>query len=400
MPELEQLLAELRGDEAEMTAIRHDIHRHPETAFEENRTADLVAGKLTQWGIDIHRGLARTGVVGTIRGKRPGQRAIALRADMDALNLVEKNIFEHRSVFNGKMHACGHDGHTAMLLGAAKYLSAHRDFAGTVHLIFQPAEEGEGGARVMIEEGLFDLFPCDAVYGMHNMPGIPAGHFAIRPGPMLASSDTWEVTFRGTGGHGSAPHKGTDPTVPMAQFITALQGIVGRNVSPLDTAVLSVGHIHAGSAGSPNVIPSEVLVRGTARSFRQEVREMLAARFKALAEACAAAWDCTAEANYIWRYPPLVNSAEQTRLAVAAATAVAGAPQVDADVEPVTGAEDFAFMLQRKPGAYIMLGNGDGGGGPCHYVHTPHYDFNDQILSTGAAYWVKVVELELGALAA
>ena len=265
------------GSAAELTAIRRDIHRHPETAFEEQRTAQIVADKLQSWGIEVHRGLATTGVVGTLKGKRPGQKTIGLRADMDALHLQEKNEFDYASVHANKMHACGHDGHTTMLLGAAKHLAAAPDFAGTVHFIFQPAEEGLGGARVMIEEGLFDKFNCDAVYGMHNMPGFPSGHFAIRAGAMLASSDSWQVTFKGTGGHGAMPDRGTDPTYVAGQFIVAVQGIVGRNVPPSQTAVLSVGHIAAGSAGSPNVIPSEVLISGTARSFSADVRDLLGA---------------------------------------------------------------------------------------------------------------------------
>ncbi len=251
----------------ELTAIRRDIHRHPETAFEEQRTAQIVADKLQSWGIEIHRGLATTGVVGTLKGKRPGQKTIGLRADMDALHLQEKNEFDYASVHANKMHACGHDGHTTMLLGAAKHLAAAPDFAGTVHFIFQPAEEGLGGARVMIEEGLFDKFNCDAVYGMHNMPGFPSGHFAIRAGAMLASSDSWQVTFKGTGGHGAMPDRGTDPTYVAGQFIVAVQGIVGRNVPPSQTAVLSVGHIAGGSAGSPNVIP----VRGADQRHRAQL---------------------------------------------------------------------------------------------------------------------------------
>ena len=265
----------LAHQQADLTALRRDIHRHPETAFEEKRTAQIVAEKLQGWGIEVHRGLAKTGVVGTLKGKRPGQKTIGLRADMDALHLQEKNDFDYASVNANKMHACGHDGHTTMLLGAAKHLAAAPDFAGTVHFIFQPAEEGLGGARVMIEEGLFDKFNCDTVYGMHNMPGIPAGTFAIRPGAMMAASDTWSATFKGTGGHGAMPHRGTDPTFAAAQFIVAVQGIVGRNVPAVSTAVLSIGHIQAGTFGSPNVIPSEVLIRGTSRSYSPEVRDLL-----------------------------------------------------------------------------------------------------------------------------
>ncbi|HEX6958682.1 MAG TPA: M20 aminoacylase family protein [Ferrovibrio sp.] len=395
----QDLLRNLQADRAELTAIRHDIHRHPETAFEENRTADIVAAKLSEWGIAVHRGLGKTGVVGTLEGSRPGQRAIGLRADMDALNLQELNDFAHRSVIDGKMHACGHDGHTTMLLGAAKHLARHRDFAGKVHFIFQPAEEGEAGARAMMQDGLFERFPCDAVYGMHNMPGIPAGQFAIRPGPMMAASDTWSAVFTGTGGHGAMPHMGTDPTMPAAAFITATQGIVGRNVSPQHAAVVSVGHIAAGAAGSPNVIPSQVTIRGTARSYTPADRDLLERRLGELVQGIAAAHGVSAEYDYLRRYPPLVNAPEQTAIAIKAAEATVGAALVDGNTEPLTGAEDFAFMLERKPGAYILLGNGgakeDGG---CHYVHTPHYDFNDAVTLTGVAYWVNLVQAELGGL--
>ncbi|MBV8409080.1 MAG: amidohydrolase [Alphaproteobacteria bacterium] len=386
----------LAADHAHLTAIRRDIHRHPETAFEEQRTSQIVADRLTSWGIEIHRGLGKTGVVGTLKGRRPGQKTIGLRADMDALHLQEKNEFDYASVHANKMHACGHDGHTTMLLGAAKQLAASPDFAGTVHFIFQPAEEGEGGARVMIEEGLFDKFNCDAVYGMHNMPGLPKGHFAICAGPMLAASDSWQVTFKGTGGHGAMPHAGTDPTFPAAQFIVAVQGIVGRNVPPTQTAVLSVGHIHGGSFGSPNVIPSEVLVRGTARSFTPQVRALLERRLGEVARSIAEAAGCEADYIYFKRYPPLVNSAEQTTIAVEAAAMTVGRDKVDPNTPRITGAEDFAFMLEKKPGAYIMIGNGGGEEGGCHYVHSPLYDFNDEILTTGAAYWVNLVQLELG----
>jgi amidohydrolase len=380
----------------ELTAIRRDIHRHPETAFEERRTAQIVADKLQSWGIEIHRGLATTGVVGTLKGKRPGQKTIGLRADMDALHLQEKNEFDYASVHANKMHACGHDGHTTMLLGAAKHLAAAPDFAGTVHFIFQPAEEGLGGARVMIEEGLFDKFNCDAVYGMHNMPGFPSGHFAIRAGAMLASSDSWQVTFKGTGGHGAMPDRGTDPTYVAGQFIVAVQGIVGRNVPPSQTAVLSVGHIAGGSAGSPNVIPSEVLISGTARSFSADVRDLLERRLAEVAAGIAQAGGCTAESKYLRRYPALVNSVEQTSLAVEAAAMTVGRENVDPNTPRISGAEDFAFMLEKKPGAYIMIGNGGPDEGGCHNVHSPLYDFNDRILTTGAAYWVNLVQLELG----
>ncbi|HEX2888486.1 M20 aminoacylase family protein [Vineibacter terrae] len=393
------VIERLKAAEPELIAIRRDIHRHPETAFEEVRTASIVAQKLTSWGFAVHQGLAKTGVVGTLKGKRAGQKAIGLRADMDALHLQEKNAFTHRSTIDGKMHACGHDGHTTMLLGAARQLAVDPDFAGTVHVIFQPAEEGLGGARVMIEEGLFDLFPCDAVYGMHNAPGLPVGRFAIRSGPMLAASDSWTAVFHGTGGHGSAPNRGTDPTMPAASFILGVQGIVGRNVPPTDTAVLSVGHIAAGAFNSPNVIPSDVTVRGTSRSYRPAVRDILERRLGEVARSTAESWGCSVDYTYQRRYPPLVNTADQTAIAIAAAAATVGAENVDGNAAPITGAEDFAFMLEKKPGAYIMIGNGGDEAGGCHYVHTPLYDFNDEIIVTGAAYWLNVVQQELGAAA-
>jgi hippurate hydrolase len=386
----------LSGQQADLTVIRRDIHRHPETAFEEKRTSQIVADRLQSWGIEVHRGLATTGVVGTLKGKRPGQKTIGLRADMDALHLQEKTGFDYASVIPNKMHACGHDGHTTMLLGAARQLAAAPDFAGTVRFIFQPAEEGEGGARVMIEQGLFDRFNCDAVYGMHNMPGFPEGHFAIRTGPMLASSDSWEVTFKGTGGHGAMPDRGTDPTFVAAQFMVAVQGIIGRNVPPVQAAVLSVGHIAAGTPGSPNVIPSEVLIKGTARSFSPAVRALLERRLAELADGIARAGGCQAIAKYHRRYPALINAAEQTRIAVEAAALTVGRENVEANTQPIAGAEDFAFMLEKKPGAYIMIGNGGSEEGGCHNVHSPLYDFNDEILTTGAAYWVNLVQLELG----
>src|SRR5689334_13115573 len=347
----------LAGQQADLTAIRRDIHRHPETAFEEQRTSQIVADQLTSWGIEVHRGLATTGVVGTLKGKRAGQKTIGLRADMDALHLQEKNGFAHASVHDNKMHACGHDGHTTMLLGAAQHLAREPDFAGTVHFIFQPAEEGLGGARVMIEEGLFDRFNCDVVYGMHNMPGIETGTFAIRSGAMLASSDSWEVTFKGTGGHGAMPDRGTDPTYVAAQFIVAVQGIIGRNVASTQAAVLSVGHIHAGTPGSPNVIPSEVLIKGTARSFSAEVRDLLERRLAEVADGIARAGGCAAVSKYHRRYPSLTNAPDQTRIAVEAAALTVGRDNVDPNTPPISGAEDFAFMLEKKPGAYIMIGN-------------------------------------------
>jgi hippurate hydrolase len=391
------VLDAIKAYEADLVAIRHDIHAHPETGFEEVRTAALVAKTLRGWGIETHEGIAKTGVVGTLKGDRPGQRAVALRADMDALFIDEKTGAAHSSTVPGKMHACGHDGHTTMLLGAARYLSENRDFAGTVHFVFQPAEEGLGGGRLMVEEGLFDRFPADAVYGMHNNPGRPVGEFGIRPGPMMAAADTWTVSFGGTGGHGgSAPHLATDPTVVLAHFILAAQAIVGRNVPSVEPAVISVGHIAAGAAGSPNIIPPEVVVSGTARSYSPAVRDTLERRLRETAEGLAATYRCTAAVHYHRRYPPLINHPEQTAIAAGVAAGIVGADKVATDIPRLTGAEDFSFMLQQRPGAFILIGNGVEPDGSYHYVHTPHYDFNDAIITLGATYWVSLVGHELG----
>jgi amidohydrolase len=301
---------ELKRYEPELIAIRHDIHSNPEVGFEEVRTAKLVADTLRGWGVEVSEGIAKTSVVGTVKGKRPGQRAIGLRADLDALYIRESTGLDYASRVPGKMHACGHDGHTTMLLGAARYLAEHPDFGGTVHFIFQPAEEGLGGGRLMVEEGLFDRFPVEAVYGMHNAPGLPVGKFATRTGPFLAASDSWTVTFRGPGGHGGAgAHLTSDPTVVQAHFVLALQTIVGRNVAAVETAVVSVGHIAGGDFGSPNIIPSELVVRGTSRSYKPAVRDLLQKRITELAHALAGAYGCTSEVDYDRRYPPLVTHA-------------------------------------------------------------------------------------------
>ena len=393
------LIAELKAYEPELIEIRQDIHRHPEVGFKETRTAALVAERLRAWGLDVTEGIARTGVVATLKGRLPGQRAIGLRADLDALHIQEVADRAHGSTVPGKMHACGHDGHTAMLLGAARYLVEHPDeFGGTVTFIFQPAEEGLGGGREMIEDGLFDRFPVDAVYGMHNMPGIPAGEFRTRTGPFLAASDTWSVVFSGTGGHGGAgAHLATDATLPLAHFIMALQTIVSRNVAAADTAVVSVGSIAGGDAGSPNIIPSRVTVTGTARSYKPKVRDLMEKRLREIAHAQAVAFGCSAEVIYERRYPPLITHAEPTLLSVAAASALVGAENVDTDCPPFTGSEDFSFMLQSRPGGFIMIGNGTAPDGSIHHVHTPGYDFNDEILTLGVAYWVQLVRTELGA---
>lgn len=390
------IVQELKEYEPELIAIRRDIHRHPETGFEEVRTAALVAERLRAWGVEVTEGIAKTGVVGTVKGKRPGQRAIGLRADLDALNIREVEGRPYGSTVPGKMHACGHDGHTAMLLGAARYLAKNPDFGGAVHFIFQPAEEGLGGGRVMVEEGLFDRFPVDAVYGMHNAPGLAVGKFATRVGPFLAASDSWTVTFRGSGGHGGAgAHLATDATIPQAHFVLALQTIVGRNVRATDTAVVSVGLIAGGHFGAPNIIPSEVVVRGTARSYKPEVRDLLQRRLTELAHSLAAAYGCAADIDYERRYPPLVTHAEQTATSLSAAAALVGAENVDGEATQRTGSEDFSFMLESRPGGFIMIGNGVEPDGSFHNVHTPAYDFNEELLTLGAGYWVSLVREEL-----
>jgi len=397
-PALQALYRAIQAREPALVALRRELHAHPELGFQELRTGDRVAGFLADCGLDVHRGLGRTGVVGTLRGRLGPGRAVGLRADLDALPIRERAEREYRSTRDGVMHACGHDGHTAMLLGAAQYLAAHADFAGTVQFIFQPAEEGLGGARVMIEDGLFRRFPVDAVYGLHAFPGLPAGQFGLRPGPMMAASDTWTVTFSGTGGHGGVGvHLATDPTVVLGQFIPALQSIIGRNVPAIDPAVLSIGYLQAGAPGSPNVIPSEVVVRGTARSFSPEVRDLLERRLAEVAVSLAAASACTATVDYQRRYPPLVNAAAQAARAADVAASLVGQAQVDRNLPLVTAGEDFAFMLNDVPGAFMIIGNGPGADGAFHDLHTPHYDFNDGILGLGSAYWCALALAELGA---
>jgi amidohydrolase len=370
---------------ADMMQWRRDIHAHPETAFEEHRTAATVAALLTGFGVAVDRGLAGTGVVGTVAGRLPGNRAIMLRADMDALHIHEKNGFAHVSQNGGKMHACGHDGHTAMLLGAARYLAETRNFAGAVHLVFQPAEESEGGGRRMIEDGLFAKFPVEAVFGMHNWPGLPVGEFAVRPGPMMASSDHIEITVAGKGGHAAMPHLAVDPILAAAQIVTALQSIVSRNVHPMEGAVVTVTQFHAGD--SWNVIPPEVLLRGTARAFQPAVRDLLERRIRTIAESVAAAHGATAAVRYERHYPPTINSEAETALAAAALDEIVGPARVRRDLLPSMGAEDFSFMLHERPGSYVWIGNGDGDG-----LHNPNYDFNDEILPLGASYWARLVE--------
>jgi hippurate hydrolase len=381
----------------ELVEIRHDLHAHPELGRQEDRTAGVVAAKLREWGITTTERVGGFGVVGTVAGKRPGQGAIGLRADMDALAIVEQTGLPYASRNAGRMHACGHDGHTTMLLGAAKVLAADPDFAGTVHLIFQPAEEGLGGAQSMLRDGLFERFPCDAVYGMHNMPGIPIGQLAVRSGPFMAGSGRWKARFSGTGGHGgNSAHLASDLTVALATFIQLLQTIVSRNVPAIETAVISVGHVQGGLPEALNVMPAELDVGGTMRAFTPAVQQILENRIAEMADIAARSQGATATVELWWNAIPLVNATRQTEVAIAAAVDALGADQVDRDPSPVTGGEDFAFMMQAKPGALVFLGNGDAQDGPVNALHTPLYDFNDKALPHGIAYWLSLVQQELG----
>ena len=391
-----RLLPEIVDSAATIQAIRRDIHAHPELRFEEIRTAELVAETLTRWGIPIVRGLGKTGVVGRIDGDAGPGKMIGLRADMDALPLQEKNAFAHASQHPGKMHACGHDGHTAILLGAAHYFSNHRNFAGSIIFIFQPAEEGGGGAREMIADGLFKQFPCDAVFGLHNWPGLAEGHFGVTPGPMMASSNEFTITIRGKGGHAALPHNSTDPVLAGAHVVTALQSIITRNKRPVDTAVLSVTQFHAGETS--NVIPDSALIGGTVRTFTNEVLDLIEQRLNEVTKHVAAGFDCQANVVFNRNYPPLINHEHETEFAIGVMRDLVGADKVNPRVDPTMGAEDFAFMLQEKPGCYVFLGNGDGdhritghGMGPCH-LHNPSYDFNDALIPIGVNYWVALAQ--------
>ncbi|MBP0492476.1 M20 aminoacylase family protein [Roseomonas indoligenes] len=392
--------AAIKALQPELTAIRRDIHAHPEMGMEEVRTSKLVADTLRGWGLEVTEGVGKFGVVATLKGRLPGQRAIGLRADMDALAIEEATGLPHASTTKGTMHACGHDGHTTMLLGAARHLSQNPDFGGTVQFIFQPAEEGRGGAKAMLADGLFERFPVDAVYGLHNEPGLPVGQFATRTGPALAAADRFTVTFRGTGGHGgAAAHLSTDVTVLQAQFVLALQTIVSRNIAAVDTAVVSVGAIHGGSMESLNVMPAELVLGGTARSYTPAVRDTIERRMGELAQALASAFGCSAEVSYRRGTSPLFNHAEQTEVAKAAAGALVGESAVEGNAPLVLGAEDFSQMLEARPGAFMFMGNG-GGGATSEGLHTPNYDFNDEAIPYGVGYWVSVVEQELGSVGA
>lgn len=387
------LVKNLKQLHAEMRKWRQHLHQFPETAFEETQTAAFIAEKLTSFGLDVHQGLGRTGVVATLSAGN-SKKKIALRADMDALFIQEQNIFSHASCHDGKMHACGHDGHSAMLLGAASYLSKNRHFDGTVYFIFQPAEEGRAGAKQMINDGLFDQFPADCVFGMHNFPDIPVGHFAVKTGAMMASSDSFEIIITGKATHAAIPHLGCDPIVVAAQLINSLQTIVSRNIDPADCAVLSITQIHAGNTW--NAIPESVVLRGTFRSFNENVKTLIVDKMTQLVNSICTGFDVSVKIEFNPEnegYPVTFNTQAETAIALKAAQAVAGDNCVNQNPTPSMGAEDFSFMLQEKPGCYIWIGNGSSENS-C-LLHNPHYDFNDEILPVGAAYWVKLVEIML-----
>jgi len=390
-----QVIESIAAAAPAIAAVRRDIHAHPELCFEEVRTADLVAAKLAEWGIPIHRGLGKTGVVGVVHGRDGGAcgRALGLRADMDALPMTEINTFAHASRHQGKMHACGHDGHTAMLLAAAQHLAQHRDFDGTVYLIFQPAEEGGGGARVMMEDGLFTQFPMQAVFGMHNWPGMPAGTFAASAGPVMASTSEFKITIRGKGSHAAMPHMGVDPVPIACQMVQAFQTIISRNKKPIEAGVISVTMIHGGEAS--NVVPDSCELQGTVRTFSVELLDLIERRMRQVAEHTCAAHEARCDFEMERNYPPTINSAAEAQFARQVLAGIVGADKVLVQ-EPTLGGEDFAYMLQAKPGAYIFIANGEGGhrdvghgGGPCT-LHNPSYDFNDALIPLGATYWVEL----------
>ena len=373
----------------EMTGWRRELHSRPELAFQEKWTSDFVAEKLESFGLPIHRGLAGTGVVATLKnGEGP---SIGLRADMDALPLLEKNQFGHRSQNEGKMHACGHDGHTTMLLGAASVLAESPSFRGTVHFIFQPAEEGGGGGNVMVKEGLFEKFPVDAVYGMHNWPGMEPGEIGVHNGPVLAANDAFDLEIQGKGGHAAMPDLCIDPILAASQVVSALQSVVSRGINPVDSAVVTVTQIHAGDAY--NVIPDSVKLCGSIRTFKKEVREKVISSMESVVKGVASGLGASAELRIKQGYPATINTAQEAQKAASAASRVVGETKVILDADPSTGSEDFAYMLQARPGCYIWLGNGNRDGG-C-MLHNPHYDFNDEILPIGTSYWVSLVEQEL-----
>ena len=377
--------------DSEMREWRHDFHRHPELAYQETRTAGIVAEKLRSWGIETHEGIGKTGVVGVIRGNGSGTGSIGIRADMDALPMQEVSNPEYKSTTPGAMHACGHDGHTSTLLGAAKYLAETRNFDGTVHVYFQPAEEGGAGARAMIEDGLFERFPCDSVYGLHNMPMIPKNTFAIRKGPIMAGADGVTITIKGRGGHAAMPHLAIDPIAIGTQIYQAAQTFVSRTINPFDSAVVSITQFHAGTAN--NVIPGEATLNASVRTMTKEVQALIKEKFQKLCEGLALANGIEIDCEYREGYPVTSNHDEQVDRIISAAAHVVGMEAVDPETEALMGSEDFAFMLDQRPGAYIFLGGGDET--HTHSVHHPEYDFNDETLTTGASLWAALVEAEL-----
>ena len=374
-----------------MREWRRDFHAHPETAFEEHRTAAKVAELLQSFGLNVATGIAETGVVATLKGKQQGNQTIGLRADMDALNLAELNTFKHCSKHEGKMHGCGHDGHTAMLLGAAKYLSEHRDFAGTVVFIFQPAEEGEAGAKRMCEEGLFEKFQMDAVYGMHNWPGLEVGHFAVHNGPVMASMDVFDIKITGKGCHAGMPHMGIDPVMIAGQLITSLQSIVARTLNPLESGVISITKMQGGDAY--NVVPDSATLSGTCRAFSSQTQDLLESKMRKLVKNICAAYSAEGELDYRRIYPSTINHPQHSEICSDLVTKLVGSSKVKQDLAPSMGAEDFAFMLEQRPGAYIWIGNGSADEG--RGLHNPYYDFNDDILALGASYWASLVNTQL-----
>ena len=382
-----KIIKDLIDLQPEMQNWRRDIHSHPEIAFEEHRTAKLVADKLESFGLEVETGIAGTGVVGTLK-KGTGNRSIGLRADLDALLINETNDFPHKSKVPGKMHACGHDGHTTMLLGAAKYLAEKGNFDGTINFIFQPAEENEGGGKVMINEGLFDKYPVESVYGMHNIPGMPVGSFAMKPGPIMASFDIFNLKIIGKGGHAAMPHTAIDPIIIGTKIVDAYQSIISRYIDPQQPVVLSVTQFHGGDAY--NVIPNEIEMKGTIRCFSSKVQLSMEKQMRQITSSICSAYGANYEFEYEHRYPATVNSADEVEVSAKVAKEISGEEMVNLSPTPSMGSEDFAYMLQEKPGSYIWIGNGDGEGS-C-MIHNPGYDFNDEILPIGATYWVEMAE--------
>lgn len=384
------LLTDLYSLQPSITHLRQQIHAYPELGFEEHRTAALVAKCLADWGLEVHQGVGRTGVVGVLRGFQPGPRCVGLRADMDALPIHEQTQLPYQSTLSGQMHACGHDGHTAILLMAAAYLAEHRQFAGTVHFIFQPAEEGLGGAQAMIEDGLFERFPCDAVFALHNWPSLPPGHIGVNPGPMMAAADTFTVQITGHGGHGAHPSLSKDPVVVSAQLITALQTIVSRNVHPFESGVVTVSAMQAGQLHAHSVIPSQVQLSGTVRTFCEQVQAKIQQRMQQICDGLAQAFDMQITLNYNRLFPATINTAEHAQLVAETAQDLFGSESVDAELTPSMGAEDFSFMLRQRPGAYFRLGQGGAEQG--RVLHNASFDFNDAVTPHGAAMFIRLAQ--------